>query len=144
MKAWIPLAALALAASPLAVLHPLRIHGRSMEPTLRDGERRWVLRAWAAGPPRLGELWWVEAPDGLAVKRVAGLPGQRVELRDGDLFVDGRRLEPPEGARLERQEGTWTCGRGTFLLGDNRPESRDSRAWGPLGPEALRGRILGD
>jgi len=141
--AWVPAAALALALSPLAVLHPFQVRGRSMEPLLKDGELRFALRAWAAGPPRRGELWLVEGPEGPAVKRIAALPGERLELRDGDFFVDGRRIPPPEGATLERQDGAWACGEGCFLLGDNRPASRDSRAWGPLPRAALRARVLG-
>jgi signal peptidase I len=143
MKAWVPLAALLLALSPLAVVHPFRVQGRSMDPALKDGELRLALRAWAAGPARRGEVWLVEGPEGPAVKRVAGLPGESLELRDGDLRVDGRRIPPPEGARLERQEGRWACGEGYFFLGDNRPASRDSRVWGPLPVRALRARVLG-
>lgn len=143
MKPWVPVAALALALSPLAVVHPLRIEGRSMEPALRHGELRWALRAWAAGAPQRGQVWRVDTPEGPAVKRVAALPGERVELQDGDLRIDGRRQEPPEGARLERQDGTWVCGEGWFLLGDQRPASRDSRAWGPLPRTAFRARVLG-
>ncbi len=144
MKPWIPLAAAALALAPLAVVHPLRVQGRSMEPALHHGELRLVLRAWAAGPPRRGQVWVVAGPEGSAVKRVVGLPGERVELADGDLRIDGRRLDPPAGARLERQDGAWSCGVGYFLLGDNRPASRDSRAWGPLPKSAFRGRVLGE
>ena len=143
MKPWIPAAALLLALSPLAFVHPLRIRGRSMEPTLKDGDLRFALRAWVAGAPRRGELWLVEGPEGPAVKRVAGLPGERVDLADGDLRIDGRRLAPEEGTRLERQDGSWSCGQGYFVLGDHRPQSRDSRAWGPLPRSAFRGRLLG-
>lgn len=144
MKPWIPVAAIALALAPLTVVHPLRVQGRSMEPALREGELRLVLRAWTADAPRRGECWVVEGPEGAAVKRVVGLPGERVELADGDLRIDGRRLAPPAGARLERQDGAWSCGSGCFVLGDNRPASRDSRAWGPLPMTAFRGRVLGE
>ena len=143
MKAWVPAAAILLALAPLAVVHPFRVQGRSMEPTLKDGEVRLALRAWAAGAPRRGEVWLLDGPEGPAVKRVAGLPGEQVEIRDGDLLVDGRRIPPPESARLERQEGSWACGAGCFLLGDNRPASRDCRTWGPLPIRVLRARVLG-
>lgn len=144
MKPWVPIAALVLALSPLAWVHPLRIRGSSMEPTLSSGDLRWVLRAWTAGRPNRGEVWEVDTPEGPAVKRVVGLPGERVEIRDGDVWVDGRRLEPPAGARLERQDGAWSCAGGYFVLGDNRPASRDSRAWGPLAGTAFRARVLGE
>jgi signal peptidase I len=143
MKPWIPILAMALALAPLLLVHPLRIEGHSMEPALKQGELRLALRAWAAGPPGRGELWVVASPQGPAVKRVAALPGEQVELRDGDLLVNGRRAEPPAGARLERHDGAWTCTGGYFLLGDNRPVSQDSRVWGPLPRTAFRARVLG-
>lgn len=143
MKPWIPLAALVLALSPLAWVHPLWIHGHSMEPALKSGDLGWALRSWTAGTPNRGELWVVDSSDGPAVKRVVGLPGEQVVIKDGDVWVDGRRIEPPAGARLERQDGAWSCSGGYFVLGDNRPASRDSRTWGPLPRAAFRARLLG-
>lgn len=143
MKPWIPIAAIALALSPLAIVHPLRIQGRSMEPALQEGELRLALRSWIAAAPRRSEVWAVDSPDGIVVKRVVALPGERIEIKDGDVHVDGRRLEPPNGARLERQDGAWSCADGIFVLGDNRPFSRDSRVWGPLPRTAFRARLLG-
>lgn len=143
MKPWIPLAALALALAPLAVVHPVRVAGRSMDPTLRDGDLRWVLRAWASHPPRRGEVWVVAGPEGQAVKRVLGLPGETVTWDGPDLRVDGRTLDEPWVVHPDREgEGSLACGSGYLLLGDNRPASRDGRTWGPLPLQALQGRLL--
>ena len=144
MKPWIPIAALGLALSPLAMLHPLRVQGRSMEPTLRNGRLCWVLRGWVAGEPRRGQVWLVEGPDGPSLKRVLALPGERLEMRDGDLLRQGARLEEPYVERLEQGDGgPWEAGKGYLVLGDNRSVSRDSRAWGNLDGGAFRGRVLG-
>ncbi len=144
MKPWIPLLALGLALSPLTVVHPLRVQGRSMEPTLRDGGVCWVLRSWAAGAPRRGQVWMVEGPEGPCLKRVMALPGEHLEMRGGDLFGQGSLLAEPYVQHLEGQDGgPWEAGQGYLLLGDNRPQSRDSRAWGPLARSAFRGRVLG-
>ena len=142
MKPWIPIVAFALALSPLLVVHPLRIEGRSMEPAMREGELRLALRSWAATAPRRGEVWVVDSPDGIVVKRVVALPGERIEIKDGDVHVDGRRLDPPDGARLERQDGAWLCVDSIFVIGDNRPVSRDSRVWGALPRTAFKARVL--
>ncbi len=143
MKPWIPLAALALALSPLAVVHPVRVAGRSMEPGLQNGDLRWVLRAWASHAPRRGEVWVVAGPEGEAVKRVLGLPGETVAWAGPDLRVDGRTLDEPWVVHPDRTgSGERACGRGYLVLGDNRPESLDGRAWGPLPSQALQGRIL--
>lgn len=144
MKPWLPLAALALALSPLAVVHPVRIQGHSMEPTLAPGSLRVALRAWAAGAPRRGQVWVVQGPDGPSVKRVVGLPGETLDQVRGDLRLGGKALEEPYVPVTEREDGgPWACGDGYLVMGDNRPTSRDGRAWGPLPRSAFRSRVLG-
>ena len=144
MRLWIPAAALALAVLPLAFIHPLRIVGHSMEPALGPGSVRLALRAWCAGSPKRGEVWLVEAPEGgPAVKRVVGLPGERLEQRDGEIYLDGRRLQEPYLQQFDQGDaGPWETKNGFLVLGDNRRESRDGRAWGPLPNSAFRGRLL--
>jgi signal peptidase I len=136
-------AALALVASPLAFLHPVRISGRSMEPRLKDGEVRLALRAWCAGAPRPGQVWLAAAPGGTVVKRLAAGPGVKVEIRDGELWIDSRFVPEPYVDRTERYSGgPWETGAGWFLLGDNRGRSHDSRAWGPLPGARLEARVI--
>ena len=143
LKPWIPVVALALALSPLGVIHPVRVEGRSMEPTLRSGELCWVLRTWASHAPRRGEVWVVAGPEGAAVKRVLGLPGETVAWNGPDLRVDGRTLDEPWVKHPDPAgEGSLACGTGYLLLGDNRPVSRDGREWGPLSGRTLLGRVL--
>ena len=137
------LAALALALTPLAFLHPVRILGHSMEPGLKPGSVRLALRPWCAGAPAAGQVWLVRTPAGTAVKRLVAVPGDRVELRGGSLWINGSLVAEPYVERPERESaGPWTLGPGYFMLGDNRGASRDSRNWGALAPEALEGRIL--
>ena len=143
VKPWIPIVALALALSPLAVVHPVRVAGHSMEPTLHSGDLRWVLRAWACPAPRRGEVWVVAGPDGEAVKRVLGLPGETVAWDGPDLRVDGRTLDEPWVVHPERGgAGRQACGEGYLVLGDNRPDSQDGRIWGPVPSQAMQGRLL--
>ena len=91
MKPWVPLAALGLALSPLAVVHPATVRGRSMEPTLHSGDRIWVLRAWAAGAPRSGQVWFIHGPNGPVGKRVAAV--------EHDIRVLGDNPEHSEDSR---------------------------------------------
>jgi signal peptidase I len=143
MKPWIPVVALALAALPLAFIHPLRVTGRSMEPTLRPGDVRFAVRAWCSGIPARGEVWLVQGPDGLAIKRVVALPGERLEQRQGELYLNGQRLQEPFLDRFDQGDaGPWDSGAGFLLVGDNRPESRDGRTWGALPRTAFRSRVL--
>lgn len=143
MKLWIPLTALGIALSPLAFVHPVRIAGRSMAPTLSDGSPCFALRAWCAGPPRRGEVWLVEGPEGPAVKRIVGLPQEHLQQTQGELWLDGQPLDEPYVQHPERGDGgPWACGAGYLVMGDNRPESHDGRTWGPLPRGAFRSRLL--
>ena len=143
MKPWIPFAALALALSPLLVVVPVHVNGHSMEPTLRDGELHWALRAWASHAPRRGEVWLVAGPEGRSVKRVIGLPGEVVAWQGPEIWIQEWRLEEPWVQVPERGgDGRRACGEGYLVLGDNRPASQDGRSWGALPPGALRGRVL--
>ncbi|MBP1626465.1 MAG: signal peptidase [Holophagaceae bacterium] len=136
-------AAMALALAPLAFIHPVRIQGRSMAPTLRDGEMCFALRAWCAPAPRRGQIWVVQAPEGEAVKRLLALPGQRLSLQEGRFCLDGQPLEEPYlRYRESGNGGPWDAHEGYLVLGDNRPASRDSRAWGPMGRQAMESLII--
>lgn len=142
-RPWVPVAALALALSPLLVVHPVRVSGQSMEPALRNGDLRLALWGWISPSPKRGQVWLVEGPYGPSVKRVLGLPGETAEWQGPDLWIDGRRLEEPWVLHPEPGgRGRAACGEGYLVLGDNRPESQDGRSWGPLPAKALRGRVL--
>lgn len=133
-----------LSMAPFAFVHPLRVAGRSMDPALKDGELRIVLRAWCAGRPQRGQVWLLRGPGGEAVKRVVGLPGERLEQKEGELWLGGRHLEEPYVGLLDRSPGgPWDCGSGYLVAGDNRPLSEDGRDWGPLPLDAFEGRVIG-
>jgi len=66
-----------------------------------------------------------------------------VEIRDGEVWIDGAFQAEPYVARTERASGgPWATGSGWFLLGDNREESQDSRTWGPVDGAALEARLF--
>lgn len=95
------------------------------------------------------------------VKRCVGLPGDRVEIRDKTLYLNGERVEDdpftrrgdsttypdvsslPEQARLRDQFRPFTVpADGYFCLGDNRDYSYDSRFWGPVPRSLVKGRAV--
>jgi len=135
--------ALLIALSPLAAIHPVKIEGQSMEPAFHDGQLAWALWPWCVGAPARGQVWIVEGPDGPAIKRVIGLPGETVSEKSGDLWIGGARLDEPYVVHVDATDGgPWSCNEGYLVLGDNRPRSVDGRAWGPLRGEAMRGRVV--
>lgn len=107
----------------------------SMEPTLREGAFLVGIR-WPR-PPARGSVAVVEHPHRPGfwmVKRVVGLPGERVDLRDGRVSIDGRLGLDRWGRGETRPDGRWVVGDGeVFLLSDNRSVTRaDGRAFGPV------------
>lgn len=118
-----------------ARLEPMLVRGDSMRPTLDPGQRI------AVGPPRRtprrGEVVLLRHAGLEMVKRVAGLPGERVRLVDGCLEVDGRHVPEPYAvgrpARAGAVELDVRLGREELLvLGDSRRHSTDSRSFGPV------------
>lgn len=124
-----------------------RVTGTSMQGTLRDGDIALTTRFdYLSGrTPGLGEVVECRFPGrrDTYVKRVAGLPGQRVELSSGMLYLDGERVSEPYVSSLPED---WACTLAPdeyLLLGDNRAESYDSRMpdMGPVKADAFLGRV---
>ena len=132
----------------LLVAEPFSIPSTSMEPTLHAGDRVIANKlAYRLGAPRAGELAVLEAPDGeLLAKRIVAVGGQRVEIRDGVLFVDRipRREPYVDHSRVDGFFfGPASVPEGSvFVLGDNRGDSEDSRDFGAIPREHLIGRVV--
>jgi signal peptidase I len=136
----------ALAAAALAMrrarLEPMLVKGGSMRPTLGPGQR--IAVAPLVRPPARGDLVVLRSPRDLdVVKRVVGLPGERVRLRAGRLEVDGQQIPEPYLAGPTRSgELDLQLGPAEYLvLGDHRAASTDGRDFGPVGADALVGRV---
>ncbi len=75
------------------------------------------------------------------IKRVVGVGGDTVELREGDLYVNGDPYEAGYGFVQDSANGKWEVPEGTLMvMGDNRPNSNDSRRWGFVPLQAVIGR----
>lgn len=116
------------------------VEGRSMAPTLLPGQFLVATR-----PRRIhrGDVVVVRLPRrGIeAVKRVVGMPGERVRVVAGRAEVGGRKLNEPH-ARGTGMSGEWSLGAGEYLvLGDDRGESTDGRTFGPVPAEAIVGVV---
>ncbi len=123
------------------------VRGSSMAPGILDGDRI-LVEPWSylISPIRRGDvvvLRYPLDPEVDYIKRIIGLPGDRVKLADGKVWVNGELLAEPY---VERGDASSIVNELVtpghyFVLGDNRPRSSDSREFG-LVPEAyLRGRV---
>lgn len=148
LREWIETALIALAAWLLIMgtIPPFAVSGPSMEPTFYTGTRLLSSRVayWSSDPQR-GDIVVFRSPFDreVLVKRVIGLPGERITVRGGGVFIDGIALDEPylEGSVVTTGDVDLSLDADEyFVMGDNRPSSNDSRAWGPLLRSALIGK----
>ena len=148
-----------------------KVEGSSMAPTLESGQflvvdqasflmfdRERLSRAvpfwkvaesppeFAFDPPKRGEIIVFEYPKDDTkdfVKRVLGLPGETVEVRSGTVYVNGEAIwEPYLQRRDVSSTPQLTLGeREYYVIGDNRRNSNDSRAWGAVPEDHIVGRV---
>lgn len=131
------------------VVAPVRVSSASMEPTYRAGDVVLVTQ-WAPDPAELGrgDLVVFEDPaeHRSMLKRVVGLPGESVVVKDGVLFVDDVRVREPwvDHALVDGYfSRTFHVPPGeVFVMGDNRGNSVDSRDYGPVGASELEGTVV--
>lgn len=150
------------------------IPSASMSPQLAVGDRVLVSKlAFELHEPRRGDIVVLRRPDAPAqpdrsafewvgrqlrqlvgfaqdgeaelIKRVIALPGERVEARNGSVFIDGLRLEEPylpSGLATQDFRATVVPPDHLWVMGDNRSGSSDSRTFGPVPTSDVDGRAF--
>ncbi len=124
------------------------VDGNSMQDTLQNGERMAVTKIdLRFSPLRRGEVVVCYYPDGryegLLVKRIVALGGDTVALTDGNLVVNGEIIDEPYITRKAQVDfGPYVVPEDHyFVMGDNRPNSLDSRMVGALPSNLIEGRV---
>ena len=148
-----------------------QVEGSSMSPTLEGGQYLIVdqvsyfqldverlsrtIPFWDASdsspqfafdPPTRGEIivfQFPQDPDKDFVKRVVGLPGETVEVRSGTVYINGDALQEPYLMRTDRSNARPLVldDKEYYVIGDNRRNSNDSRAWGVVPEENIVGKV---
>jgi signal peptidase I len=135
------------------VAQPFLVSGASMEPTFENGDYLLVDElAYRFRAPERGEVVVFRYPGDertFYIKRIIGLPGERVVMKNGEVEVfrngEEKVLHEPYVAPASRagdmvditlKDGQY------FMMGDNRNNSADSRYWGPLPRDLIKGRAL--
>lgn len=125
-----------------------RVDGTSMLDTLHENNIMGVSRLhYRLNEPQRGEIITCNYPeDGnkLFVKRIIGLPGETIEIREGTVYIDGEPIAETYLTRVDDQsmDPITLAKDEIFVMGDNRPVSRTGRAVGPLTLDEIYGRVL--
>lgn len=119
-----------------------------MEPSFYSGDYLLVDEAtYYFREPVRGEVIVFKNPndiDEFYIKRIIGLPGEQVIISDGEVLINEEKIDESylvDGVKIDGEyifrldEGEY------FVMGDNRPQSFDSRNWGPLGEELIIGVV---
>lgn len=121
------------------------VHGYSMEPTLHENQRLIVEKvSYRFEQPARGDIVVVDVPDSdiPLIKRVVGLPGETISIQNGQLLVNNQPVNETYLASLPlyNYPATTVPADHLFVMGDNRPVSRDSRSFGPVALNQIQGR----
>jgi signal peptidase I len=122
---------------------PKTFAGASMEPSFHDGQIVEVEVVHVAKLRRGDVVLFALDEERQYLKRLIGLPDETVEIRDGKAFIDGKPLEEPyvqRPATMDVPAITLKSGE-YYVLGDNRPNSSDSRQFGPISGASILGRV---
>ena len=130
----------------IAGIQPVKVEGVAMSPALNDGDRIIIDRRFEK--LERGDIvvfLYPHDPVKSYIKRIVGLPNETVEVREGEVFVNGQPLQEPyvdpklNEARRSSPQVRLNAD-SYYVVGDNRDNSADSRFWGPLSREFIYGR----
>jgi signal peptidase I len=133
------------------VVQPFIVEGSSMEPNFHDREYIVIDKAsYRFREPHRGEVIVFHPPNDPSqnyIKRIIGLPGDTVEIKEEDVYINNKKVDEPylgesnHATNDGHQKAPITLAAGEyFVLGDNRQHSSDSREWGILDKASIEGR----
>lgn len=121
------------------IVTPVRVNGASMYPTLNGGEIMLLNKLGKIDRYDIVVLKLQNGEDNL-IKRIIGMPGETVEIRDNDIYINDKKIDDKYGFgvtynidKVELQEDEY------FILGDNRKISLDSRVFGKIYKNEIKG-----
>ncbi len=126
------------------------VDGLSMYPTLNNKELAILKKsAYANNTPQRGDVVAVKYPgdpdNKRYIKRVIGLPGEKIEIKNGEVHINDKKLSEPyleDGVATEPQQIKFLSNNQYFLMGDNRLGSNDSRYFGPVETRFISGQAI--
>jgi signal peptidase I len=132
------------------VVQPVKVEGTSMQPRLVDQERifvnRFIYRFQQIHRGDVVVFWYPRDRTKSFIKRVLGVPGDKVEIRSGTVYVNNARLKEPYLSPAFRDHKSlrpvMVPPGHYFVLGDHRNSSNDSRSWGFVARDLIYGKAI--
>jgi signal peptidase I len=138
------------------IYQPVKVEGTSMQPTLSDKERIFINKftyRFGLGGIEHGDtvvFWYPEDATKSYIKRVIGIPGDRIRIDSGQVFVNDQPLVEDYVEEDFRDQMSWPSNHHDrvvpqsqyFVLGDHRSSSSDSRSWGFVPRENIYGKAV--
>ena len=130
------------------IFTPIRVNGTSMNPTLEEGDIM-LLNKLSRNSIKRFDIVVIDHNDDDIIKRVIGLPGDKIEYKDNKLYVNGKKVkenftknkdEKLNDYSIESLEHKTVPKNYYFVVGDNRPNSLDSRMIGFIHKDKIRGK----
>ena len=129
---------------------PVKVEGTSMAPLLSDQERIFINKfVYRFEPIQRGDVvvfWYPLDHTKSFIKRVVGLPGETIQIRQGTLYVNGKTVPEPYVPPQYEDSSDFGPVRvpqdSFFVLGDHRISSNDSRVFGPVASQFIYGRAV--
>ena len=152
-KGWLKDILLAVVIAFLMVVflyQPVKVEGTSMQPELLDQERIFVNKfVYHFEEIHRGDIvvfWYPKDPSKSFIKRVVGVPGDLVAIRDGQVYINGELLQEryvPRGYQdFDSYPPTRVKDGHYYVLGDHRNASNDSRSWGLVPRRFIYGKAV--
>lgn len=116
----------------------------SMEPTLKIGDKILAIKPETLKRKDIVVLYSPSGEKEILTKRIIGLPGEKIEVKGGYVYINGEKLEENyiKEKPLYILEPVQIPSDSYFLLGDNRNKSEDSSVWGPVKKDKIIGKVI--
>ena len=131
------------------IISPIRVDGDSMNPTLKDGDIMLLNEiGYKTGGVDRFDIVVIDTEDDVIIKRVIGLPGDRIKYVDNKLYINDKEIEEPFEHDVTHNFELLELGTDIvphdkyFVLGDNRGNSKDSRIIGFIDANQIRGKVI--
>lgn len=124
------------------IITPVRVDGASMDKTLENGQ---ILLLYKLGNVKRYDIVVLdeEIEDEIIIKRIIGMPNDTVEIKNGKIYVNDEEIEEEYAYGQTSDYDKITLKDDEyFILGDNRPISKDSRYFGPVKEDEIIGKII--